>query len=419
MLQKLQKNDLILEDIRHFHSESNLAGIPRNGLLLVSDELLSYVLSLLREEQPLLPQAAVDEWSELLSHLQCHWVIPLLYWKIGHLSPELHPPEVICTRMREVFLASHARYLTMERQLREVMDAFNRKRIDILLIKGPALALSVYPDPATRPFADIDLLVRSDQYLKARSILNQLSYRSQLDRFETFQGLYSAEPFAHSADATKYFEVDVHWSLFQYHGLTRNNGVEEVLWNTQKVETPTLRFETLDKVNALIYAAFHLILHHPEGMRLTWIGDIALLSQSLVYPDEWEVLRQRCSALKLSLAMQEALKLAQIWYGLKIPEKYSDLTKWLSPEDAEKIELAYVRREKGPDIRLRGYFDNFLSAPRKIQFLLKFLFPSPEYICMTYPPSKKWLLPLSYIRRWGSWIAKVFQYAFHTLALKD
>jgi len=312
--------------------------------------------------------------------------------------------------MREIFLASHARILSMERQLIEVMDAFNRKRIDTLLIKGPALAWTVYPGPATRPFSDIDLLVRPDQYSKTKETLCQLGYHSQTNRFDTFQEMFNAEPFVHSADKMKYFEVDVHWSLFQYHGLNRSNCIEEVFQNPKTVETPTLRFETLDRVNALIYAAFQLILHHPDGMRLTWIGDIALLSQSLVFPDEWEVLRQRCSALKLSLAMKEALKLAQIWYGLQIPEKYSDLTKWLSPEDAEKIELAYVRREKGPDIRLKGYFADFLSAPRKVQFLLRFLFPSPTYICMTYPPSKKWLLPLSYIRRWGSWIAKVFQY---------
>jgi hypothetical protein len=154
-------------------------------------------------------------------------------------------------------------------------------------------------------------------------------------------------------------------------------------------------------------------------MRLTWIGDISLLAQSLVYPDEWELLRQRCSTLKLSLAMQEALKLAQVWCGLQLPEVYSDFTKWLDPEEDEKAELTYLSQKGGPDIRLKGYFGNFLSAPRKIQFLLKFLFPSPENICMTFPPSKRWLLPLSYIRRWGSWIAKVFQYAFHTLALKD
>jgi hypothetical protein len=415
MLQNFQNNDIVLKDIRHFHSESNLAGIPRNGLLLVSEELLSFVLSLLREEQPLLPQATLDEWSKLLSNLRCHWIIPLIYWKISHLSPELRPPGVICTRMQEIFLASHARYLSMERQLREVMDAFNKRGIDALLIKGPALAWTVYPDPATRPFADVDLLVRPDQYSKTKETLSQLGYRSQTDKFDIFEELFNAESFVHSADSMKYFEIDVHWSLFQYHGLARKNGAEAVLWNTEKVETPTLSFETLDRVNALICAAFHLILHHPNGARLAWIGDIALLSQSLVYPEEWEVLRQRCQSLKLSLAVKEALKLAQMWYGLQIPERYIDLTKWLSPDDAEKTELAHARNEKGPDIRLKGYFADFLSSPRKIQFLLKFLFPSPEYIRMTYPPSKKWLLPLSYLRRWGSWAAKVLQCVVHEL----
>jgi hypothetical protein len=73
----------------------------------------------------------------------------------------------------------------MERQLREILDTFGRENISSLVLKGPALAWTVYPDPATRPFADIDLLVRPDQYMKARNILNQLGYRSQLDRFET------------------------------------------------------------------------------------------------------------------------------------------------------------------------------------------------------------------------------------------
>jgi hypothetical protein len=211
----------------------------------------------------------------------------------------------------------------------------------------------------------------------------------------------------------KYFEVDLHWSLFQYHGLTRNNGVEEALWNTQRVETPTLWFETLDRVNALIYAAFHLILHHPEDMRLTWISDIALLFQSLVCPDEWELLEMRTSKLKLNLAMQEALKLAQMWYGLEIPAAYGDFRKWLNPEEGEQAELDYVRQKEGPDIRLRGYLADLRTAPSKLSYVFKFLFPSRDYMRITYPPPRRWLLPFSYFRRWCRWIAKVLQYAFN------
>jgi hypothetical protein len=388
------------------------------ALISASEDPLSYFLALLRNEQPIFPQATVELWSAHLDYLNNYEIIPLLYWKIGLLSSELRPSQVIIDEMRKSFLLYHARYLHVEGQLRQILRAFEHEGIEVLLLKGPALAVQVYPHPATRPFADIDLLVRPEQYAKAREVLYEGGYRCQLDRFENFQELFNAEPFVHSDDSKKYFEVDLHWSLFQYHGLGRNNEVEEIFRTKRKAETPTLRFETLDKVNALLYAAFHLIIQHPDDMRLTWIGDISLLAQSLVYPDEWELLRQRCSTLKLSLAMQEALKLAQVWCGLQLPEVYSDFTKWLDPEEDEKAELTYLSQKGGPDIRLKGYFGNFLSAPRKIQFLLKFLFPSPENIYMTFPPSKRWLLPLSYIRRWGSWIAKVLQYAFHSLPLK-
>jgi len=413
--QNPSKTDSILSEIHDFQDELKLAGRPTNGLLLVSDGLLGYVLSLLREEQPICPQVTVEDWSELLAHLQYHWIIPLLYWKICHLSPELHPPKITVGRMREIFLANRALYLSMDRQLHVILNAFNREGIGTLIFRGPALAWTAYPDPAARPSADIDFLVRPDQYLKAAEVLDQLGYRSQSNRFEAFQTLFNADPFVHSDDSKRYLGLDLHWSLYQYRGMERDNGVEDYFQRSITVEVPTLKFETLDRVDALIHAAFHLILHHPDGMRLMWISDIAFLARNLVVPDEWEVLQKRASVLKLRLAVEKALKLAQMWNGLMIPEGYSDFTKWPTPEEAEKVELNYAIREQGPDIRLKGYLASIRSSPRKIRYLFKFLFPDPALIRITYPPSSRWLLPLSYIRRWGSWFVKVLQYGGYEL----
>ena len=415
MLQKLQQNELILKDIHQFHTDLNLAGEPPNALLLLSDELLSYVLSLLREERPILPQATVDEWSELLTHLQCHWIIPLLYWKIGHLPPELRPPEVICSRMREVFLSSHACYLRMESQLHKVLDAFSKDKISVIVYKGPALAWTVYPASAARPFGDIDLLVKPEQYLKARGVLLQIGYQSQFNRFETFQELFNSESFVHQKDVTKSLEVDLHWDIFQYHGLRRDNDIEAFFQRKIAVETPMLTFQTLSSVDALIQAAFHLILHHKDGRRLIWISDIAFLAQHLVDPDDWVLLQKRVSMFKMHLAMENALKLAQIWNGLSVPKKYRDFTKWLSSDEEEKAEIIYAMNKQGPDIRLKGYLATIRSVPRKFPYLLKFFFPDPHFIRMNYPPSRNWLLPFSYVRRWWHWIVKFLYYLFHRL----
>ena len=416
-LSKNPSKEDFLNEILQYGCEWTLTSISKKGLFFRSDELLSYVLSLLKGEQPHPPQTTVDEWSELVVHLRPHWLIPLLYWKIGHLPLEVRPPESIAAQMREVFLVSHARYLTMERQISDILDAFNREKISALVVKGPALAWTLYPTSATRPSADIDLLVRTEQYVKAREVLNRIGYRCLYKRFETFKEFFNSEPFSHRVETTRPYEVDLHWSIFQYHGLKRANGMHAFFDRGITVETPALTFQTLSTVDALIQAAFHLILHHPNSMRLIWISDIALLAQQLNVPKDWEVLQERTLEFKASLAMEKALKLAQLWYGLRIPQEYQDFADSPSVDENEKTELAYVTNKQTTDIRLSGYLATFRKSPNKTRFLVKFLFPRPYYIRATYPSSRNWLLPLSYARRWGHWFAKLIQYGLHAWRL--
>lgn len=418
MLQKLQNNDSILRNIRQFHTNLSLAGEPPNALLTVSDELLSYVLSLLREERPILPGAEVDEWSELLAHLKCHGILPLLYWKIGHIPPELHPPETICTRMREIYLASHVRHLNMERQVKAVLHTFEKEQLSVLVYKGPALARTVYPSYAARPFNDIDLLVKPEHYLKARDVLMQMGYQPQFKRFEKFQELFNSESFVYQKDRIKLFEVDLHWDVFQYHGLKRNNDAVDFFRNKTDIKTPMLDFQTLSKVDALTQAAFHLILHHKEGRRLIWISDIALIARDLFYPDDWTMLQKKVFKFKMHIAMENALTLAQMWNGLQVPEEYRKFSKWMPSNEAERAEIIYAMDKQGPDIRLKGYLDSIRSAPKKIPYLLKFLFPDRHFMRMNYPFSRNWLLPWSYLRRWWHWFGKLVQYMFYKLSNK-
>ena len=390
-----------------------LSGILKTWELSPNNRLLSYVISLLRDEKPDLPSTTSDEWSSLIEYMRPHWIIPYLYWKIGHLPREYRPPESVVSQMRKGFLASQACYLAMERQIAKILDAFNSENISALVVKGPALALTLYPTPAARPYSDIDLLVRPEQYVKAREVLNRIGYRCRYKRFENFKEFFNSEPFSYRKDPTKPFEVDLHWDLFQYHGLKRRNGSETFFDRKITVSLPRLTFPTLNTVDALLQAAFHLVLHHPESFRLIWISDIALLSQKLVDPKDLKDLRSRTSEFKLGLAMEKALKLAQFWYGIRPPEGYDDFTHWPKPDKAEKVEIEHLTNNHANDIRLCGYLETLRESPNKIRYLMKFLFPPRDYIRATHPPPRNWLLPLSYVRRWAHWIGKLFQYGLH------
>ena len=406
----------LLNEIRQFHNELSLGKRPGRNILNLSDPVLSYLVSTLSQEEPSsLPQISDKEWSDLLVHLSYHGIIPLMYWQITQFPAELRPPKMIISRMREIFLKNNVYYQILVRQLRVIQDAFEKQGIPSLVFKGLALAWTVYPDFATRPSGDIDLLVKPELFLKAREVLIQIGYGYNFKRFEMFREICKAEEFVHQKDAKKPLTIDLHWNLLHYYGIHRDNGFGDIFARAADVEMPGLKFQTLDRVDALIYSALHLMLNHPECRRLIWICDIAFLAQKMVEDQEWEVLEKRTAALKADLAVENALKLARMWCNLQLPEKYRDFRGWLRPTSAQKTELAFAEKKKGPDIRLKGFLAVIASKPSKIPYLSKLIFPSPKYMQMVYPPSKTWLFPLSYIRRWGHWAWEFLQYLLYKL----
>src|SRR5438309_877156 len=67
---------------------------------------------------------------------------------------------------RAMFLA-----LGAERMLFRASEAFAEAGIDAVVLKGPSMAHTIYPDPSWRPFGDIDLLVRTRDWPRAWALL--------------------------------------------------------------------------------------------------------------------------------------------------------------------------------------------------------------------------------------------------------
>ena len=111
-----------------------------------------------------------------------HGIIPLIYWQLTQFPAEIRPPDTIVAHMRKIFLKNIVFYQIFVRQFSEIQDVFEKQGISSLVFKGLALAWTAYPDFATRPSSDIDLLVKPEQFLKARKVLTQIGYRF---RFKT------------------------------------------------------------------------------------------------------------------------------------------------------------------------------------------------------------------------------------------
>jgi len=394
------------EVMQEIHPSLKLCGTSDKSLLDLSDELVTYVRSVLRDESPLSPEASVDEWSSLLNFLRGNWIIPFVYRKIGSLPQECRPPETITDEMRQDFLVSVVRSLHMERQLREIIEGFQEEGVRVLVLRGPALAWSLYPDPAMRSSCDLDLLVIPEDVIKARGILERLGYRCLAKRFETARDFFREECFIHQEKPGNKFPVDLHWVHWELHPFFKGSEEVDILDLFQrawKVETPTLAFETLHPVDYLIHSAIHLIMIHKNEMRLSWIYDTALLAQHLQVPDDWETLQERSVSWSARLPVEHCLKMAQVWVGLELPEGFDDFSTWPQPTEDERTVWADTMRHHWVTILLKRSLANPSLLIKRVPSLLRLLFPHPDIVRFCYPTSSNWLLPISYVRRWFRW----------------
>jgi hypothetical protein len=67
--------------------------------------------------------------------------------------------------------------LALERTLLRLVEACEASALPVVVLKGPALAHTMYPDPSWRPFVDVDLLVGASDWRRACSLLAELGFR--------------------------------------------------------------------------------------------------------------------------------------------------------------------------------------------------------------------------------------------------
>ncbi len=159
--------------LREFHERLPLAGDPPNALLSLPDDRLLYLAAVLRDTPVPAPALSLDDWREFRDLLVPHGVFPLLAYRLRAWPEDCRPPEEVMAWLNRVYLYAAARTMRAGRQIQTVVDALEGAGIPSVLLKGPALARTVYPDPALRQSVDIDLLVRPGDVLAAEGAFQE------------------------------------------------------------------------------------------------------------------------------------------------------------------------------------------------------------------------------------------------------
>lgn len=224
-------------------------------------------------EEVLRLAGSVRDWDRALGKAEEEGILPLFYWNLRD-NPGAVPAAVLET-LRRSFLRNLARTTQVYRELELFLESVRRAGLRAALTKGGRLALDIYPEPALRPFWDVDFIVHPSDWPALKKILGGIGYTEATDSVAGPAAADLPLDWAYSP----YYRKD---SLFlEFHftplGLHFRNREEDGLWSSAgRLSVRGTAAMVLPAEHELCYLCIHAQQHSYQ--RLVWFSDIVELA---------------------------------------------------------------------------------------------------------------------------------------------
>jgi hypothetical protein len=269
------------------------------------------------------------------------------------------------------------------RELARILQAFNENDLPVMLLKGAALNLTVYPGADLRPMSDVDLLVQPFDAQRALKLLDDLRCRRgfSLIRDDFFPKYhYEVEVIVPSVRPMR---IDLHARPLRPLRLTRIipdnaiwNGACEVRLGDATALIPRPEYN-------LIHLAAHAAYHGCS--RLIWLYDIKRIVEAFGDAMDWNLIVARCREWQLSLAVRTALTQAAATFGPVCPTPVLEELARHHASWRDRLALYHAPRDGGSPI---GHVVcNLLCTPGirfRLGYLTSLLLPSRDHLAGLY-----------------------------------
>lgn len=337
------------------------------------------------------------EWAQFSAAAEQARIAPLLHRALREVV-EL-PPEVQ-HRLRRAYLANAHRNLIILRALEAVLADLDRAGVPVIVLKGTALAATVYRNFAVRPLMDVDVLMRREHLDAALAVAARHGFHPE--RPETRAGSTAAyeNELALIRREPMPIALEIHWSLFDSPFYQERLDLDFCWRNTQPLDLGGTTTRMLAPMAQLLHLCGHLVLHH-GGEDLLWEEDIAELVRLEGASIDWNDLCDHARELDLVIPVRDLLLALAADGATGIPPAALERLRALRPSADEARVVGYLTAEQR-SVAQRFWSDlaSMGGWRARLGYAWTHLFPSAEYMRARYGIRYSLLLPLYYPYRW-------------------
>ena len=221
----------------------------------------------------------------------------------------------------------------LRQPLAALISACAEANLDLIVLKGAALAETVYPSPALRPFGDLDVLVRAKDAPRAFGLLNNLGYICDAEVWADLVGGQSCEAnfFRHEPPGT--VVVEMHTDLLN-NALLRRQVCVDIggLWTRSRpVRLAGQPARVLGPEDQLFHLCLHLAGHYFDAPKS--VQDISQVC--LTHTIDWPLFVSLCRDAHAEILGCCGLLAATAQYGTEVPIFVFDT---LAPRSFSRLE---------------------------------------------------------------------------------
>jgi len=252
-------------------------------------------------------------WDYIFDSAVDQCVASILYYNLQKVDAELIPLDFM-KMLKSSYIDTLANNILIVKELKEVLSSLAELNVDVIILKGLALAETVYPDIALRPFNDVDILIQEKDIKRAQKAITELGYETYCD--PEFNERFREEIHYIYGNG---LSLDIHWNLFKL-PYSRYIDMDSFWANSRRLGVEGMEFSILAPEDLLIYLCVHFSKHFAnEIFRLIWLVDISEIIHRHNSTLDWEYITEKALQYRVYSPIRYALNTTRDFFDVCIP----------------------------------------------------------------------------------------------------
>lgn len=260
------------------------------------------------------------DWQRFLGFAQLERAVPVVYPRLRDVTGDVMPAAAL-DQMRRSAMVSDFAMSYLESRLRDSLAVLHGAGIRVMLLKGAALAHTVYPGVRQRPMSDLDLLVDPSNAQLARRVLLSAGWReivggipdSVYDRHHHLAPLYDSK--------LPDLQVEIHSALFREQPFAFD--ARDVWARAKPLGQAFADTFVPDAIHSLLHACLHFLWAH-QGRFGVWrtIRDVDALTRDRNF--DWDAFVQAALSSRGSTSCYWTFRIAELAAGVSVPASVTE-----------------------------------------------------------------------------------------------